>query len=74
LLSPLGSPSVISTIAFTWQATQSGLLAPVGAVKPLFNQMLLELEVNAVFQVASSPLKNWPTLSEPGLPNDLAQA
>src|SRR6266404_5826217 len=56
LLSPLGSPSVISTIAFTWQATQRGLLAPVGAVKPLFNQMVLELAVKAVFQVASSPV------------------
>ena len=28
----------------TWQETQSGLLAPVGAVKPGFSQMVLEKE------------------------------
>ena len=62
LLSPYGSPSVMSTIAFTWQATHSGLFAPVGAVNPGFSQMLLELAVKAVWYSLSPPPKNWPTL------------
>ena len=33
LLSPYGSPSVISTTALSWQGLQSGLLPLVGAVK-----------------------------------------
>ena len=32
LLSPYGSPSVISTTALSWQGMQSGLFPPVGAV------------------------------------------
>src|SRR3954466_416934 len=62
LLSPLGSPSVISTMELTWQEMQSGLLAPVGAVNPGLSQMLLEPAGKAVWESLLSPVKNWPTL------------
>src|SRR6266849_9956451 len=58
LLSPKGSPSVMSTTALAWQEAQSGLLAPVGAV----NAALVHLAPNFVVQKVLSPAKNWQTL------------
>ena len=64
LLSPNGTPSVISTTALTWQETQSGLLAPVGAVNAGLIQMSLEVPpVNKVWYSLLSPVRNWPTLN-----------